>query len=103
MNLSKILPDFPRTRHLAYNPNAHRSDLVASEAECKIIFESDNVELTTKIDGANVGICFYEGNPVIRNRNNILHKGKTGHLRTPAQLQFASIYNWAYENLEKFE
>lgn len=103
MSLSKILPDFPRTQHLAHKPNAHRSDLVASEEECKIIFESDNVELTTKVDGANVGICFYEGNPVIRNRNNILNKGKTGHLRTPAKLQFASIYNWAYENLEKFE
>jgi hypothetical protein len=103
MNPLKLLPEYPRTRHLPYKPNAQRLDLIASEEEASIIFNNDNVNVTEKVDGANCGICFYEENFVIRNRSNILQKGKSGHLRTPAKLQFAPIWNWVYENREKFE
>lgn len=104
MNYSKILPDYPRTHHLPYEPNAQRLDLIATEKECEVIFNSDNVEATEKCDGANCGCCFYEGHPIMRNRNHFLQKGKTGHLsKTPAKLQFSSIYNWFYSNIDKFE
>lgn len=103
MNILDILPDFPRIFHLPHNPNAQRSDLIASQDDVKVIFENDNTIVEEKIDAANSGIVFYENNPVIRNRNNILNKGKTGHLRGPAKMQFASIYNWCYQNLDKFE
>jgi hypothetical protein len=103
MNLKKILPDFPRTMHLNYKPNAQRLDLIAAEKECKIIFESDNVDVTEKCDGAQVAINYHSGNPIIRNRNNLLNKVKTGHLRTAAKMQFSSIFNWFYDNINKFE
>ncbi len=103
MNYLKLLPEYPRTRHLCYKPNASRLDLIATEEECKVIFESDNTDITEKVDGANCAICFFEDNPVIRNRSNILNKAKSGHLRTPAKIQFASIYNWSYENRLKFD
>lgn len=103
-NILIRLPEYPRTRHLSHNPNAARNDLIASEKECSIIFENNNTYLECKIDGASAAIHYDEnGIFTIRNRNNILSKGKTGHLRTPAKLQFAPIYNWAYDNLSKFE
>jgi atypical dual specificity phosphatase len=103
MNPLKLLPEYPRTRHLFYKPNAQRLDLIATEKECEPVFTNENTFVEEKVDGANCGICFYEGNPVIRNRSNILQKGKSGHLRTPAKLQFAPIWNYCYEMRENFE
>lgn len=101
-DLRRILPDYPRTRHLPWKPNAQRDDLVADPAECRIIFESKWVDVTEKIDGANVGMALVDGHPVIRNRNHILNKAFTQR-RTAAKMQFASIFNWAYQNLEKLQ
>lgn len=102
MNPTKLLPDYPRTKHLCYKPNAQRLDLIADEKECAVILNNENTTVEEKVDGANCGICFYEDNPIIRNRNNFLQKGKSGHLRTPAKIQFAPLWNWFYENREKF-
>ena len=102
MNPTKLLPDYPRTQHLHYKPNAQRLDSIASEKECAVIFENENTFVEEKVDGANCGICYYENNPIIRNRSNILQKGKSGHLRTPAKIQFAPLWNWFYENSHKF-
>jgi RNA ligase len=103
MNPSKLLPDYPRTRHLCHKPNAQRLDLISTEKECEVIFNNDNVYFEEKVDGASVGLCYYQNNPIIRNRNNFLQKGKSGHLRTPAKLQFAPIWNFFYENVHKFD
>ena len=102
MNPLKLLPEYPRTKHLCYKPNAQRLDLIADKKECAIIFTNETF-VEEKVDGANCGICFFEENPVIRNRSNILNKSKSGHLRTPAKLQFAPLWNWFYENRDKFE
>ncbi len=102
MNPIKLLPEYPRTRHLCYKPNAQRLDLIAEEKECAVILSNKKTYVEEKVDGANCGICFFQLNPVIRNRSNILNKGKSGHLRTPAKLQFAPLWNWVYENSDKF-
>lgn len=94
----KIVPEFPRTVHLPWRANATRDDLIASEEECRIIFESPNVQVTEKVDGANVGMAL---GPVIRNRNHVLRKGYNA--RTPAKMQFSSIWNWYYEHEKCFE
>ena len=93
-----ILPDYPRTKHLPWNPNATRDDLIATEDECRIIFESDRVQVTEKVDGANVGMA---KGPIIRNRNHILHKGYTA--RTAAKKQFAPLWGWYYEHAHLFD
>jgi len=100
--LTKYLPDFPRTRHLPFNPNAKRDDLIASEEECRIIFESEYVYVEEKVDGANSGFTIHEGEPVIRNRNHILRKGYSSG-RTAGKMQFAPAWNFFYENRGKFE
>src|SRR4051812_32462722 len=101
MRESDILPDFPRTQHLPHKANTGKGDTVASEKESRIIFTSDLVAVEEKIDGANTGMCLYEGNPIIRNRNHILNKAFTQR-RTAAKMQFASIFNWFYANMDKF-
>jgi len=97
-NERAILPEYPRTCHLPWNPNATRDDLIVSEEECQIIFESDRVQVTEKVDGANAGMA---KGPIIRNRNHILRKGYTA--RTAAKKQFAPVWNWYYENLHLFD
>ena len=47
-------------------------------------------------------MALVDGHPVIRNRNHILNKAFTQR-RTAAKMQFASIFNWAYQNLEKLQ
>ncbi len=94
------LPDFPRTRHLPWEPNASRDDVIATLDECRSIF-SENVEVTEKVDGANVGIALVDGEPLIRNRNHILNKAHTA--RTAAKAQYSPLWNWFYENRSAFE
>lgn len=96
-----FLPDYPRTLHLPHKPNAQKDDLIASKKEAKIIFQNELIEVTEKIDGANCAIMVNNGHPIIRNRNHLLGKGFTG--KTPAKMQFSSIFNWFYENQSKFE
>jgi atypical dual specificity phosphatase len=99
---SDILPDYPRTLHLPHKPNVQRGDLISSVKECGIIFDSAGAVVEEKIDGANCGMAMVDNQPIIRNRNHILHKGFS-QARTPAKMQFASVWNWWYENKEKFD
>lgn len=100
---NEILPEFPRTPHLPFQTNAGVGDRVASPKEAAIIFRNPKETfIEEKLDAANSGICLYESHPIIRNRNHILQKGY-GRKRTPAKMQFTRIWNWYYENAEKFE
>ncbi len=97
----KILPAFPRTKHLPYDPNASSGDLIATLEEAETIF-SLPVNIEEKIDGASVGICLHpELGLIIRNRDHVLRKGY--YKETGAKEQFRSIWNWYYENEDKFK
>jgi len=100
-HLKKILPDYPRTRHLPWKPNTARGDLVATEKETNILFTSDKVQVTEKVDGAQCGMTLYEGHPVIRNSDHVLAKGYVKE--TPAKKQFASVFQWFYNHKKQFE
>lgn len=99
--LSNALPDYPRTQHLPHQPNAQREDLIADEKDAAVIFSSPYVYVEEKVDGANCAFMVRDGHPVIRNRNHILSKGY--FKATPAKMQFASIWNWYYNNHKLFE
>lgn len=97
----KILPSFPRTKHLPYNPNASSNDLIATAEEAQTVFNS-LVNIEEKIDGASVGICLHpELGLIIRNKDHVLRKGY--HKETAAKEQFRSIWGWFYDNQNKFE
>jgi hypothetical protein len=99
----RLLPPFPRTPHLPYNPNRTEDDLVAVDTEAAVVFSSPHVYVEEKVDGASVGLYMDdEDNPVIRNSEHILGKGYVKK-NTPAKLQFRSLWNFFYDNREKFE
>jgi atypical dual specificity phosphatase len=102
--LKSLLPDYPRTLHLPYRPNAVLGDLLASEDEVKSIFAPTDglyIHVEEKVDGANCGMALINGEAVIRNRNHVLRKGYVKDIA--AKKQFASAWNWFYENKKKFE
>jgi hypothetical protein len=93
------LPKFVRTKHLPLDPNAQRDDLIASTEEFQSVLNEKNVFIEEKLDAANCGMTIIDGQPIIRNRNHILSKSYAG--KTPAKMQFASIWNWYYGNASK--
>lgn len=100
-NEKRILPEFPKTRHLPWKPNTVRGDLVVTEAEAEVIFQNPFSYIQEKVDGANSGMALVNDEPIIRNRDFILRKGFVKN--TPAKKQFASIWGWFYDHRENFE
>ena len=96
----RMLPSYPRTPHLPYKENISEGDIVAEESEATVLFGS-HVTIEEKIDGASVGISVLNGHPIVRNRDHVLRKGFVKN--TAAKKQFTSLWNWFYDNEEKFE
>lgn len=94
-----ILPEFPRTMHLPLEPNAQSDDRIASVGEMEL-FLTHAISVQEKIDGANMGVSVYKGEPMVRNRSHILRKGYSAR-KTPAQQQFSRVWTWLYENADK--
>lgn len=111
--LQRILPEFPRTPHLPFEPNLGAGDIVASDDEARSIFawerKADGVKgvygartsIEEKIDGASCGMTLFEGHPVIRNRDHILRKGYIKD--TSAKKQFVPAWGWFYDHMDSFE
>jgi ATP-dependent RNA circularization protein (DNA/RNA ligase family) len=96
-----ILPEFPRTLHLPLEPNAQSDDKIASDSDM-YNFLSKSIVVQEKIDGASMGVSFYNGEPMVRNRSHILRKGYSAR-KTPAQQQFSRAWTWLYENCDKIK
>jgi len=96
----KMLPGYPRTPHLPYKPNMSADDILAEEEATSVLYGS-YVTIEEKIDGASVGISVLDGHPIVRNRDHVLRKGLVKN--TAAKKQFTSLWNWYYDNEEKFE
>lgn len=94
-----LLPEFPPTPHLPFQPNTGRGDVIASPEEARIIFSAPRVTVEEKMDGACVGETYDGDQPVVRNRDHILTKGYVA--RTRAKKQFASLWNHAYQNADR--
>jgi hypothetical protein len=84
---------------LPWKPNASKTDKVAQSVEN--LFESDRVSIEEKVDGSNCGMGILDDVPIIRNRNHVIHKGFNG--KTPAKMQFSSVWNWWHSNAENFQ
>lgn len=95
-----MLPSYPKTPHLPHKPNITADDVVAPEADASVLFGS-YLTIEEKIDGASVGISVLEGHPIVRNRDHVLRKGFVKN--TAAKKQFTSLWNWYYNNEEKFK
>ena len=94
-----ILPEYPATRHLPWKPNA-KGDKIASNQEAMVIFYGETC-VQEKIDGANCGMSYLNGHPVVRSRTKILRKGQ--EMKNPSLAQFASSWNWMHQNKSLFD
>lgn len=95
-----VLPEYPATRHLPWKPN-NKGDKVATLQEAAVIFDGERTCVQEKIDGANCGMAYLNGHPVVRNRTKILRKGQ--EMKNPSQAQFASAWNWMHQNKSMFD
>lgn len=93
-----ILPPYPKTPHLPHLANMSEGDELAEGVS---VLVNAKVLVEEKIDGANCAMMLHEGHPIIRGREKFIKKGNTKD--TPAQKQFAPIWNWFYDNKNKFE
>lgn len=96
--LSEYLPEFPKTFHLPYQPKDD-GDRVATTKEIDKLL-SNKFVVEEKVDGANTGICLLEGNPIVRGRTKFIRKSNLKS--TTSNKQFARIWNWIYDNIDKF-
>lgn len=94
--------DFPRTRHFPWESRSTRDDLIASESDISFALQiCDSIEAEEKVDGANLGVAFdLDDQPIARNRNHFLKK--SFQAKTPAKMQFSSLWTWMYERRECF-
>lgn len=95
-----MLPEYPSLRHLPWKPNS-KGDKIATDDEAAVIFSGAMVCVQEKIDGANCGMGFLEGHPVVRTRTKILRKGQ--ELKNPSQKQFAAAWNWMHDRKDRFD
>lgn len=95
----RLLPEFPSTPHLPFQPNTGRGDCVASEEDAQVVFSSPRLTIEEKMDGAFLGMTLDDDQVIIRNRDHILRKGYVA--RTEAKRQFASAWNYAYQQADK--
>lgn len=100
-----LLPQFPRTPHIPFRPNAEDGDVIADGTQVEPLFNGENqIYVEEKIDGASAAIAVIDGEPVIRNRDHILCKGYMRKSKdTTAKVQFRSIWNWYYEHTKLFK
>ncbi len=96
------LPPFPSIKHIPWKPNTSKGDLVACVGEIEKNLKHKNVFIQEKIDGSFCAMTLINKNPVIRNRNHILKKGFSKK-KSAAKQQFAPVWNWFYDNIEKFK
>jgi atypical dual specificity phosphatase len=94
---------FPKTPHLPLHASAATDDdIVAGNEAMELIYNSPRIVIQEKLDGANLRVSFNgHDEPIVGNREHVLKKGYIKK-NTPAKLQFRPVWNWLYENKEKF-
>ena len=98
-SLNKISPEYPRIPHLDPNISKMTYDDILLDHNIQFPIEG---YISEKVDGANMGISWFNDGPVLRNRNHILKKGYS-KIRTPAKEQFKSAWNWVHDHKKDIE
>lgn len=93
-NLKNISPDYPRIPHLDSRVSKMTHDDIVIESKVDYPLQCYVGE---KIDGANLGISWYNNVPIVRNKNFVLKKGYS-KIKTPAKEQFKSTWNWVHDH-----
>ena len=94
LNSRDIAPEFHRIPHFNKEISNATHDDILNENEVKFPLEC---WIQEKIDGAQMKISWYNGNPILGNREHILRKGYS-KIKTNAKKQFTSAWNWLHEH-----
>lgn len=87
--------NFHRIPHLSSLSNIGEGDLI----ESNLIFPL-NCHIQEKVDGANVGMSFIDGEPFLRNRRHVLKK--SFEPKTNAKRQFQGAWHWLHSHKSDF-
>lgn len=98
----RYLPDLPKALPLIPDTNLTWQDLIKRDAYLKIFLNKEiSVNVEEKVDGSSVAITLLDDQVLVRNKDKILVKGFLSD--KPSKKQYAHIWNWVYENIQKFK
>ena len=95
---------YPRTPHLVFDDKTiFAGDIsIPAEKAFKILKNAKNIDISEKIDGSNVRICFAgDERLIVGNRTKTLNKAYAKK-ETPAKLQFRPLWTWIFSHKEQF-
>lgn len=84
---------FPRTHWLPIGEKPYKSERYLTDSELHRLL-SGEVHVSEKLDGANVGIRFFQGRLVLQKRGNFVEEGE--------HPQYGALKEWAYRRYESF-
>ncbi len=76
-------------------------DIVAKSSVSDIVFPFE-CYVQEKLDAANIGVSWFDGAPILRNRDHVLQKGYS-KIKTPAKQQFQPAWNWVHAHKKDIE
>ncbi len=98
----RYLPDLPKALPLIPNEDLTWQDLIKKDAYLKVFLDKEiQVNVEEKVDGSSVAITLLDDQVLVRNKDKILVKGFLSD--KPSKKQYAHIWNWVYENIQKFK
>jgi len=84
---------FPRTHWLPISEKPYKTERYLTKNELQKLF-SQEVNVSEKLDGANVGLSFRQDKLILQKRG--------GFIRTGEHSQYGAFKKWAYERYEEF-
>jgi len=84
---------FPRTHWLPIGEKPYKNERYLTKKEVKELFSSE-VNVSEKLDGANVGLSFRQNELILQKRG--------GFIRTGEHPQYGAFKEWAYSRYDEF-
>ncbi len=84
---------FPKTHWLPVSKKQHKSERYLSKTEVEELF-SGKVNISEKLDGANIGLSFKNGELILQKRGGIIGTGE--------HPQYGAFKDWAYQRYNVF-
>ncbi len=95
--------DFLEYPRMPYLVKHHAGGNDSVQEELLVEFQkASTILIEEKIDGSNIRVCWDgRAEPLVGNRTHVLKKGYI-EKDTPAKLQYRPLWNWLYDNKNKF-
>ena len=88
-----VFVKFPRTHWLPIGEKPHKSERYLTKKEVEELFSSE-VNVSEKLDGANVGLSFQQDKLILQKRGGFIGEGE--------HPQYGAFKEWAYSKYQEF-